>query len=35
MGKARKDTKTSMSLTVPTVPQLLVDCTEGPAVSIY
>src|SRR5215212_4877287 len=28
-GKARKDTKTSMSLIVPTVPQWLVDCTEG------
>ena len=29
MGKARNDTKTSMSLSVPTVPQLLADCTEG------
>src|SRR5215208_983430 len=28
-GKARKDTKLSVSLTVPTVPQLLVDCAEG------
>src|SRR5215216_2400361 len=28
-GKARKDTKLSVSLTAPTVPQLLVDCAEG------
>jgi hypothetical protein len=29
MGKARKDTKTSMSPNVPRIPQLLADWTEG------
>jgi hypothetical protein len=29
MGKDRKETKTSISPTVPTVPQLFVGCKEG------